>query len=537
MRKAINGTVVNLLIRFSQIINQKIYKYKLIVNSILLKFRESGKGVVLIWELGNYGLLLEKNAAISYRLRQRGINTYFVLCDGSPVACIRRSESEKCFLDDPVKQCEQCIKSIKKVAEDNNLNYVFLGDILTADDKNQARQFVNDVDLAGVKGLEYQDVPIGLLALNSTCRYHATLVNSCDIDRGDVLRNYLYAGLVNTKASIAAIEKYNPTACFTSHGVYVDYAPFSISASRRGISSVSWTGGFKDMHRYYTVHDFPQILPWRAISDSDWLDYLNTDVPDNQEEMLHKFFEERYRLGLSSDIAFDSFEGINISELFEKKQKIGCLFTHIAWDASPAFMDIQFESIEDWIRLSVKKMIDNEAVNWCIRIHPGEKIHNSGDLVEKIMGDFRSLPPHVKFLDPYVPLNSWSLYGQIDFGVTLFGTVGVELPALGKNIICCGRSHFSGKGFTYDSKDVSSYLNLLGSAETIETMNAEQVATARRYAYLYFYKQQIPLHGAYIYKNHSIRVKNPLTGYLKNAEMTHVDKTIDGIINGRFSIN
>jgi hypothetical protein len=492
---------------------------------------------VLIWELGNFGLLLEQNAAISYRLRQRGINSYFVLCDGSPVACVRRSESEKYFIDNPVDQCEQCIKSIKKAAQDNNLNYVFLGDILSVKDKNQARQFINDVDLAGIKSFEHQDVPIGLLALNSADRYHAAFVNSCDIDRDAVLRNYIYACIINTKASIAVIEKYKPIACFTSHGIYVDYAPFSISASRRCISSVSWTGGFKDIHRYYMVHDFPQILPWRAISDSAWLDYLNTDVPDNQEEELNKFFEERYCLGLSSDINFDSCETINISDLFEKKQKIGCLFTHITWDASPAFMDIKFESVEDWIRVSVHKMIENEDVNWLIRIHPAEKIHNSGDFVKKIMGDFSDLPPHVKFLDPYASLNSWSLYEQIDFGITLFGTVGVELPALGKNIICCGRSHFSGKGFTYDSKDVSSYLSLLGTAGIIETMNAEKVALARRYAYLYFYKQQMPLPGAYIYKDHSIRVKNPLTGYLKISEKTHAEKTIDGIINGSFSIN
>ena len=44
---------------------------------------------VLIWELGGFAHILRKNAIISAALNFRGYRTHFIVCDGTPLACIQ----------------------------------------------------------------------------------------------------------------------------------------------------------------------------------------------------------------------------------------------------------------------------------------------------------------------------------------------------------------------------------------------------------------------------------------------------------------
>ncbi|MCH7688416.1 MAG: hypothetical protein IH899_17330, partial [Planctomycetes bacterium] len=102
------------------------------------------------------------------------------------------------------------------------------------------------------------------------------------------------------------------------------------------------------------------------------------------------------------------------------------------------------------------------SVTWLTRVHPGEKIDgslfSSDDLIRKY---FPELPVHIKVLWSDSTVNSYSIYQLIDVGITIFGTVGVELPFFGRPILVAGRAHFAGKGFSYDARDREHYFSLL----------------------------------------------------------------------------
>jgi hypothetical protein len=99
-------------------------------------------------------------------------------------------------------------------------------------------------------------------------------------------------------------------------------------------------------------------------------------------------------------------------------------------------------------------------------------------------------------------INSYGLYQLIDGGVTIFGTVGVELAAMGKPVMLAGQAHYGAKGFTLDAATQAEYLAMLERAATLEPLSTQQTALARRYAYWYFVQRQIPIRAINLEQGH-----------------------------------
>ena len=74
--------------------------------------------------------------------------------------------------------------------------------------------------------------------------------------------------------------------------------------------------------------------------------------------------------------------------------------------------------------------------------------------------------------------------------MTIRGSVGFELPCLGKPALTAGTGFYSGRGFTIDSDTREEYLSRLARIEEAEAPTAEQMELARKHAYGLFRLRQ-----------------------------------------------
>ena len=457
--------------------------------------------IVIIWDFGGFGDVLKKNAIVSAALNVRGYKTHFIICDGTPEACIQRGVEQNQMPSDWEKSCPKCIYRMKYNANQYSAEYTFGGEYISEKEKNEFKEISKNISIGDIFNYVFMDVEIGKLAWSSLVRYmKGYVIVPEDLKQKDekIYRKYFYAGLVNTFIADKVLEKYKPVSVYCSHGVYVDYAPVVLLAFFKKLSILCWSSGYKILLHYFTIPKTANKLEFRGILDDAWKKRNEKSLTETENKILDNYFIERYNKGKRID-----FLNLSLPESKEElKKKLGinddkkivCMFCHVAWDLAFDLTEMFFDNANDWFDTTFKIMSENKNVNWLIRVHPGEK--GSGSLYsldDYIKEKFNIIPENIKIIWSDSEINSYGLYQMIDAGITLFGTTGAELPLLGKNVISGGKSYFSNKGFTIDPVSKEDYIKILMNIHDTKPLTNEQIDTARRYAYSYFIERQIPI--------------------------------------------
>jgi len=505
--------------------NRNVLKYRLY--KFLKKNSKVTKDspVIIAWELGGFADILKKNSIISAALNLRGFRTHFIICDGTPVACIQRGLEKNEKFSDWTLKCGNCMRVMKFYANEYSIEYSLAGDHISEEKKNEFSNLSESIALDEIYGYKYLGVDVGMLAWSSVIRYmKGFVIERKDLIKEDeiIFRKYFYAGLCNIYIADEVINKFKPVSLYSSHGVYVDYSPPVLLAYIRGIKTLCWSSGFKDFLHYFTVPKKPNKLEFRGITESEWRKRVDTPLTDNENKFLDAYIHHRFNKGNKRDFLNvtlpESEDSLRKKLGFPKGKKIACLFTHVSWDLTFELSKMIFDNANQWLSESMKAIFRNEKVNWIIRVHPGEKL--SGSLYTNddfIKEHFKNIPPHVKILWSDSEINSLGLYKLIDVGITLFGTMGAELPLLGKPVISGGEAHFTGKGFTIDAKTKEEYFRLLGDIDNISPVSDDMKEVARKYAYSYFVQRQIPL-----------KVINKEEGHFGNLDIKKLDRLLPG---------
>lgn len=521
--------------------NRKKLKYRF--HKFLQKHSKAGKDspLVMIWEMGGFAHILRKNAIISAALNFRGYRTHFIVCDGTPVACIQRGIEQEEKTEDWEKRCKNCLKGMRISAGEYAADYSLAGSYIDETVRENFRKLTADMPLNEIYHYNFLGVDVGMLAWSSLIRHmKGHLIEKKDVnsEHESLLRKYLYAGLVNTYVAGKAIDMYKPEVLFGSHGVYVDYAPPVLLAYLRGIKAIIWSSGFKDFLHYFTVPKKPNRMEFRGMTDIEWKKRLDTPLTGEENRILDRYIHHRFNKGNKRD-----FLNVTLPETpdklrakfgFDNGKPVACLFCHVSWDLSFDLSKMIFDNANQWLTESMNAIFGIENVNWLIRVHPGEKasgsLYTNDDFIRQ---NFNEIPGHVRILWSDSEINSLGLYKLIDVGITLFGTMGAELPVLGKPVISGGEAHFTGKGFTIDAKDKDEYFRLLKNIAAIPKLTDETIEIARKYAYSYFIQRQIP-----------ITVINRSEGHFGNIDPKKFDRLLpgkdpvigaicSGIINGK----
>lgn len=484
-----------------------------------------GSPVIIVWELGGFGDILKKNAIISAALNIRGYRTHFIICDGTPLACIQRGLEKNEKITDWKLKCEKCLQGMKYNANQYSVDYSLVGDYISEKTLNEFEDLSSGIDAGKIYSYNYLGVDVGMLAWSSVIRYmKGYIIEHRDLKKEDeiLLRKYFFAGLVNTYAANEVINKFKPVSLFGSHGVYVDYSPAILLAYLKGIKTLIWSSGFKDFLHYFTIPKKPNKLEFRGITEPEWNKRKNTPLSGAENKTLDDYIHHRFNKGNKRDFLNVTLpedpEDLRKKFGFDNGKKVVCLFCHVSWDLSFDLSKMIFDNANQWLSESMKAIFEIKNVNWIIRVHPGEKI--SGSLYTNddfIKEKFKEIPEHVKILWSDSEINSLGLYKLLDVGITLFGTMGAELPIMGKPVISGGEAHFSNKGFTIDAKTKEEYFDLLRNIADIGLLKKDQIDIARQYAYSYFIQRQIP-----------INIVNKSEGHFGNIDLSKLDHLLPG---------
>lgn len=172
---------------------------------------------------------------------------------------------------------------------------------------------------------------------------------------------------------------------------------------------------------------------------------------------------------------------------------IAAVFSHILWDANLFYGEDLFMDYEDWFVQTLKAACRNPNVTWLIKLHPANvwkraRDRAEGELAEEVLvrEHIGTLPDHVKLLRPDAPISTRSFFEIVDFGITVRGTTGMEMPCFGVTTITAGTGRYAGLGFTLDPKSKEEYLETLGNLPNIPRISPAQIEMAKKHAFIAF---------------------------------------------------
>lgn len=451
---------------------------------------------VLFWVPGGMPSMLEVEGAVASALRTRGGVVAAVLCDGAYSACIKRDVRDKRPISQWPEDCRACTESCTRALDRLDLPYSFIGDYVDAPTRAHLRELSRSVSWQSLDEFVYEGLPIGKNIRSAIIRY---LQGHDFPDRDELVHEYAYSALICAEAARGAYKAFVPDQVFMSHGVYVDWGPALHTALQQKLPVAAWMASYLRARFYFRHVEDSVRIDFHNMSERAWDHWRGRELSPVQETQLQRFLSDRYLKKSSFDMKrLGDYSG-DLADLrrrfrLPEGKRVWGILAHINWDTVSDYAPMAYESFNQWIVDTVRHASRVPDIVWLLKVHPAESWDNPESGVERLVQEtFPELPENFRVVGAEENLSPLEFFELVDGGVTVYGTAGLELALLGKPVICAGEAHYGGKGFTHDGLDVQVYRRLLSEAPRLGPLSEEQRALARRYAYAYFARRQVPL--------------------------------------------
>ena len=174
---------------------------------------------------------------------------------------------------------------------------------------------------------------------------------------------------------------------------------------------------------------------------------------------------------------------------------VAVLCTNVVGDSLALGREIFTDGMADWLRGTVRLLGERKDVQLVVRVHPGEALGTGLPSAEIVSDTLPELPSHVRVVPPDSPFNTYDVIDLADFGLVYTTTAGLEMAMAGVPVVVAGRTHYRGRGFTYDPQswdDYSTAIEALVGRGRHASLPADQVELAWRYAYRFFFDYPFP---------------------------------------------
>ncbi len=239
-----------------------------------------------------------------------------------------------------------------------------------------------------------------------------------------------------------------------------------------------------------------------SLSEKTWNKVLEEKWTQNHEDALSAEWEARYG-GTRFLQTRDQPDPTNLSpeEIRNKlgvsmDRKLVCVFVHVLWDTNLFYGDDLYEDFTHWLKETAAVAARVTSVDWIFKLHPANhwKVRMEGTGSETadstiIHHAMNGIPPHVHVMEPRCGIGTRALISAIDAGVTVRGTIGMELPCFGVPVLTAGTGRYSGLGFTIDSNSRAQYVQRLETIDRLTPLSREVVLLAKKYAHTTFLRR------------------------------------------------
>lgn len=466
---------------------------------------QPGKPQVLFWRGAPGRSSINGEALIAMALRLRGIDARFIICDATLSGCIQRSLEDDIPISKWGDNCRKCVDYGVRILDGFAIPYVGMSELVSRERRVDFREISDNLPIDKLPTYVYGQVRVGQLAESSALRY---LKGQSLANQEPIFREYLYSALVCSEAARNALNGMKPSHVFMqAHIQYVDWAPAYVLFTNTGLPVTIWGGS--------PIQEGSIIL--RNVSYTDWGHLWNISKEAWERQSKHPLTQKNEE-ALDSVLRSPwkdqckSVNSLHYSGTFSKKEKtkemllrdlnisddrpIWCVFSQMTWDAGFNPEVMIFEDVVSWLLTTVSTIRQIADVNWLLKAHPGESRGTTFGIVDIVKENFPDITQNIRIIPPKSTITTYDLVSILSGGVTIQGTVGVQLPARGIPVIVAAKTHYTGKGFTYDGVTKEKYVELLHQANDIPCLSEYQKNLARRYAYSLFFQRSIPINVA-----------------------------------------
>lgn len=240
---------------------------------------------------------------------------------------------------------------------------------------------------------------------------------------------------------------------------------------------------------------------WQSIQQEPW--------SSRDEARLLEYHESIYAAGglYNRQKLQDGKAIVDRAALIENLQldpnkKIAVIFCHILYDATFFYGENLFSDYLSWLLETVRVAMDNPRLNWIVKVHPVNLWRSRADgkemeqlEVAALRQAFGELPSHIRIMPADTPINTYSLFNAIDYGLTVRGTVGMELPCYGIPVVTAGSGRYSGRGFTIDPPTPNEYRSILLELHEQPRLSRQMIIAAQSYTMAVLYRRCWPMRG------------------------------------------
>lgn len=353
-----------------------------------------------------------------------------------------------------------------------------------------------------------------------------------NIDKTDPLYNFrLERNLHAAKALYSYLRSAKPDVVIVPNGTILEFGvAYQVS---KYLKIPTTTYEFSDQRDSIWITQNDQIM--QQNTDQLWAASDHMDLDAKEKKQLKELMSARTNASLYGNFSRmwqkqASEGGSTIKQKLKLDDRpVALMATNVLGDSLTLGRNVFTKSMTEWIIRSTQYFMEKPEIQLVIRIHPGEMFVTHGSIYELIKHTLPSLPENIHLVAPEAKINTYDLMEIADLGMVYTTTAGLEMSMQGIPVVVAGKTHYRGRGFTFDPVSWVDYFKILnkliGNLKEMR-LTKDQIDLAWKYAYLFFFKYPKPFPWHMIYLAEDIKEKG-ISDVLSGNGLRKYKRTLD----------